>query len=183
MTWYQYLPLVLYVLNVLAFSWGAIFFFSQKGPVGSRYRIVQASSVTAWVTQAWFLFPVTEASEFGIGGICIALLGTLGLFLWAIRTTSTARLSLIYSNDLPSFVLKAGPYQFFRHPFYASYLICYLVAALFSLSLFSILSFVMMAVVYFHAARAEESKFVRSPLAEEYSVYKKEVAAFLPFIY
>ncbi|MBX9767876.1 MAG: hypothetical protein K2X47_11440, partial [Bdellovibrionales bacterium] len=110
---YQYVPLAFYLVNVLAFGWGAIFFFRQQGPVSPRYRGVQVASIATWVVQAWFLAPTVAASTEVVVTVGIGFLGTLWLFVWAIQATREARLSLIYSDDLPSFIVRNGPYRFF----------------------------------------------------------------------
>jgi protein-S-isoprenylcysteine O-methyltransferase Ste14 len=109
-----------------------------------------------------------------------AFIGSLVLFEWTRRSVRGKYFSYIYSKDTPQFIWTFGPYKYIRNPFYASYLLSYLGAAM----MFpGVTAFVVVAgmIAYFaSAARFEERKFASSPLAAEYESYRRRTGRFIP---
>ena len=183
MAWINYLPLGLYVLNFVAFAWGATFFFAKPKPVRFGFRLVQVLSIGVWVVQSYGLAPSPE-HELGLIVVSsIVLVASGALFVWTLWETRQRRLSLIYSSDVPGFLNRVGPYRFVRHPFYTSYMFCYLGAAIAAWNVPSLVAFLAITGVYIHASQVEEAKFQRSPFAAEYQAYRREVSGFIPFIF
>ena len=107
-------------------------------------------------------------------------LGAAFLFWWAISASRKARLRFAFDPALPHSILSEGPYRYFRHPFYTSYLLFWSGWALASWSVLSILPVIFFTVIYVMAAAKEERNFAASPLAEEYSQYKKKTGFLTP---
>lgn len=105
---------------------------------------------------------------------------SIAIFWWARSVTRGTPLSLSYHSDLPKHLNKKGPYKLIRHPFYLSYLFCYLACAVYSSSRYSFAGFALMAILYYKAARYEEKKFFASSQKDEYQKYMGEAGMFWP---
>lgn len=112
-------------------------------------------------------------------GIVIQL-ASFGLFWLAIAASRTARLRLAFDPSLPGSVVRHGPYRIVRHPFYLSYLLFWLGCSIAAWSVFALPPLLVIATIYLLAARGEESKFARSPLAAEYDDYRRQAGMFWP---
>jgi len=118
-------------------------------------------------------------SRMAIPGL-IGLVGSVTLFEWARRSVRGKVFSYIFSNDTPEFLWTSGPYQYIRNPFYASYLLSYYAAAIVFPAWASLVVVVGMTIYFNVAARYEERKFQRSPLATDYEVYRRRTGRFIP---
>ena len=105
---------------------------------------------------------------------------SLVLFEWALRTVRGKFFSLALSNDTPQFLLTSGPYMYIRNPFYASYLLAYVSAAILFPGIATLGVLAMMGITLAMTARFEERKFQRSGLAAEYESYRRKTGMFIP---
>ena len=110
----------------------------------------------------------------------IGLVGSIVLFEWARQSVRGKVFSYIFSNDTPEFLWTSGPYVYIRNPFYASYLLSYFAAAIMFPGIPSLIVVVGMTIYFNAAARHEERKFERSPLATEYEAYRRRTGRFIP---
>jgi protein-S-isoprenylcysteine O-methyltransferase Ste14 len=106
--------------------------------------------------------------------------GALALFLAAAQATRWRRLTPAFSRDVPEHLACSGPYRVVRHPFYTAYLLTY-VAGWVVTGVAALLGVVAgMTILYAVAARREEQKFGRSPLAQDYAQYAARTGMFWP---
>ena len=102
------------------------------------------------------------------------------LFFATAKVIRSAPLTAIFSPDSPQFVHTSGPYQRIRHPFYASYIMNFLAAALSSGNPVCFGIFCAAFAIYTLAAQIEEKKFQKSSIAKEYEDYRQRTHMFLP---
>jgi protein-S-isoprenylcysteine O-methyltransferase Ste14 len=86
----------------------------------------------------------------------------------------------VFSNDVPAMLWTGGPFAYVRNPFYASYLLAMASVALMLPSVVRFLVLAATAVLLTVAARHEEQKFAKSPLAGEYESYRQRTGRFVP---
>ena len=110
----------------------------------------------------------------------LGLAASLALFARARAAVRGKFFSYAYSDDPPRFLMKTGPYAYVRNPFYSSYLLSYLAAAILFPGVATLLVFVGMAWFLTAAARQEERKFATSDLAAEYESYRQQTGRFIP---
>jgi protein-S-isoprenylcysteine O-methyltransferase Ste14 len=110
----------------------------------------------------------------------IGLGGSIALFEWARQSVQGKVFSYIFSNDTPEFLWTSGPFAYIRNPFYASYLLSYFSVAIMFPGIASLIVVVGMTIYFTAAARHEERKFERSPLAAEYAAYRRRTGRFIP---
>jgi protein-S-isoprenylcysteine O-methyltransferase Ste14 len=122
--------------------------------------------------------PAVPATQAILAGVLY--LFALGLFWWAIRTNRTRHLSAAFSPDTPEHVVTTGPYRFVRHPFYSSYLLTWAAGVAAAGNLWLLPTFFVAFLLYQQAARTEEMKFSRSPLASLYRRYRETTGCFFP---
>jgi protein-S-isoprenylcysteine O-methyltransferase Ste14 len=109
-----------------------------------------------------------------------AFVGSFVLFEWSLRTIRGKFFSYAGTDDVPQFLLTSGPYAYVRNPFYASYLLAYVGAAILFPGIATFLVFVLMALFLTKVAQFEERKFERSPQAAEYAAYRRRTGMFIP---
>jgi protein-S-isoprenylcysteine O-methyltransferase Ste14 len=110
----------------------------------------------------------------------IGFAGSLALFEWSRATVRGHFFSYAYSGDKPQFLLTAGPYAHIRNPFYTSYLLAYVSAAIMLPGLVTLAVLLVMTWFLASAARQEEAKFAMSPLAGDYEKYRRRTGRFVP---
>jgi protein-S-isoprenylcysteine O-methyltransferase Ste14 len=74
----------------------------------------------------------------------------------------------------------AGPHAVIRHPFYLSYLLCWIAGVLATGQWLLLATVALMAWIYHRAALKEEAKFAASPMAEAYARYAATTGRYLP---
>jgi protein-S-isoprenylcysteine O-methyltransferase Ste14 len=111
---------------------------------------------------------------------CLGMAGALLLFEWARRSIRGQYFSYVFSDDTPALLWTGGPFAYIRNPFYASYLLAMASATLMLPALFRLAVFAGTVLLLTSAARHEERKFARSPLAGEYASYLQRTGRFIP---
>ncbi|MEO9190920.1 MAG: methyltransferase [Acetobacteraceae bacterium] len=161
-----------------AFMWATRSHFLISGPLPPGMRMVIALSVVGAI---WFTVRVV-VSGIGPGApYAVALMAVaLGLFSWTVMTTRERRLPIAFAHDLPNFIYRSGPYRYLRHPFYMSYILCWIGTSLATRGIWSWVVPLVMAAVYVAVARREERKLRASRLSEAYDAYRKKTAMFIP---
>lgn len=129
----------------------------------------------------WFGYRVIAVGVGSKAGYALFLmLVALGLFWWAVLATRKARPYAAFVADQPRFLCEAGPYRIVRHPFYMSYVLCWIGTSLATAGLRSWVMPAAMGVIYLGLALQEERKFCGSDLADAYSRYRSNTGMFLP---
>ena len=105
---------------------------------------------------------------------------SLVLFLWAVKTTRSARLRLAFDPGSPGFVVQSGPYRYIRHPFYASYILFWFGCAVATVHPLMLIFLVAFGAINLTAAFREEFAFATSPFADEYLNYRKTAGLLWP---
>jgi protein-S-isoprenylcysteine O-methyltransferase Ste14 len=151
-------------------------FSSAKGEVPSR--LIYCFTL-AMVILIFGAFNGPFERRMAIPGL-IGLTGSIVLFEWARQSVQGKFFSYIFSNDTPEFLWTSGPYAYIRNPFYVSYLLSYIAVAIMFPGIASLVVVTGMTIYFHAAARHEERKFGRSPLAEEYEAYRRRTGRFIP---
>lgn len=107
-------------------------------------------------------------------------LAAWALFWWAISATRAAKLRFAFDPELPHGLVSEGPYRYFRHPFYSSYLTFWIGYAVATGVWWAVVPVVVFFFVYRSAAASEERNFEKSPMAEEYGRFKRRTGYPLP---
>jgi len=112
----------------------------------------------------------------GLAGVA----ASLALFNWASYSIRAREFSYVFSTDVPQFLHTHGPYAYVRNPFYSSYMLALLSAAMIHPGVLAVAIAIAMFFYFEMAARFEERKFEGSPLRAEYAAYKSRTGRFLP---
>lgn len=148
----------------------------------TRPRGVPIVAVAVFLSLAIYLLLLwQDAQPVGaqLAGV-VLILGSLGLFWWAIAASRDFGLSHVFDKTKPNSLLSSGPYAYVRHPFYTSYIIFWAGLALASWNLIAIIPVAVIIMIYTKAARLEEGKFANSGLNEAYSSYRERAGMFWP---
>lgn len=180
MTWVQLL------LNVGLhglFIWGRYAVFRIDGRTPRGARLIEVAAVAS-ILAGLLLIGLRDGPDDVFDPMAAAVAGLSGgLFLWAVRTVYRDRLTAAFSDDLPRELIAAGPYRWVRNPFYLSYLLAYVHAAVASRSPWAVVPLLLMAGIYGTAAVLEERKFACSDFAEAYRAYARRTGRFLPWVF
>ena len=179
-TGWQWLSAILLASCMASFTWGMRKFFVQPSGSTSGMKIISACGIVFAALHFVAIFLRDGVSAERAGMAALLYTWSMGLFWWAIHTNSATRLSAAFSDDIPVHLVKDGPYQFIRHPFYCSYMLAWVAGAIATARWWLIPSVVVMAVIYWRAAAGEEEKFSRSRLAAEYQQYRARTALLVP---
>ena len=112
----------------------------------------------------------------GMFGLAAALI----LFEWSRNTVRGQLFSYAFSTDLPRHMCSNGPFAYIRNPFYTSYILATVSAALMLPDIVTLIVIVLMIQMLMAAARQEEAKFEQSPLSDEFVRYKRRTGRFGP---
>jgi protein-S-isoprenylcysteine O-methyltransferase Ste14 len=129
----------------------------------------------AWL--AWSRLPIPAMVRWG--GIGLAVLGGL-LFVWAVHHLGTNLTDTVITRR-QHYLVKTGPYQWVRHPFYATVL---MVGFGLSLATANWLIMLLTAVVWFGfllpRTGIEEQKLIER-FGDDYREYMRRVGRFVPW--
>ncbi len=160
-----------------AFSWAVKKHFRQTGAMPPGMKLTSGLSLLGLAWFAWHL--TTGVSQ--AWPLALALFAaSYSVFSWAVRATRHTPPTLAFDTDQPSFLLRHGPYQYVRHPFYLAYLLFWTATALAAQTVLAWAAPVIMAALYFVAATREERKFAESDLSSAYAAYRAQAGMFLP---
>lgn len=172
------------LLFFISISWAAIVFFKTDNPgakKGKRY----ISIIGAFATLV-ALYDISNMADINYIIGCIAVIAfilALMLFWWTYKTVHSTTFSFAFSSDTPSHLVIIGPFKIIRHPFYTSYILGWLAAFIATNTIGTLLIFIAMFIIYWNAAKKEETNFLISPLAGEYLEYKSKTGKFLPVLF
>lgn len=174
--------------SYLLYLHAIVHFFARPGGLDPRMNLLRWIGVASSFAHLW-VFIRGPASPTLRGVLALVLLA-LGLYLFVAarreveRATSGEGLSIAFSADLPTRLLRGGVYAWIRHPFYAAYLATWLAGVVAANSWVDVVLTAsgtgVMAAMYVHAARQEEAKFARTPLGADYADYRRVAGMFLP---
>jgi protein-S-isoprenylcysteine O-methyltransferase Ste14 len=160
-----------------AFSWGVKGHFRQTGAMPLGMKVTSGLSMVGF---AWFLWHLTAGAGAAWPVALGLFAGALMVFAWAIWATRQTPPTLAFDTDQPSFLLRHGPYQYVRHPFYLAYLMFWIGTAVAVQSVLAWAAPLIFVALYFDAATREERKFATSELANAYAAYRAKAGMFLP---
>lgn len=166
-------------LAIFAAFAAAVRFHFRSSTRSARFlmlSIASAASVITFGRDLWL-----RPKEPLLLGASLALFALAALvFAWAYSASRSAELKLIYEQDQPRGILRAGPYARIRHPFYTSYILYWSGCAVATLHPINIAYAVLLVPVLWMAAREEERGFDASALAADYAEYRRSAGLFWP---
>lgn len=163
---------------VAQFGWGTRYHFAtEKVPLA--LSVINVISLLTTVLYLYLQFSRVQPVAMLLIGL-VAAIGASALFIWAVRTSRSAKLLLAYDEGQPHQILRDGPYRYLRHPFYTSYVLLWAGWGLATWSPLVIPSVVLLTTLYVFAAREEEAKFACSAMAGDYARYRRETGFFWP---
>jgi protein-S-isoprenylcysteine O-methyltransferase Ste14 len=181
-------PLVSFaVLRIVVVGFVGFVFFRHLHGANKTFSVVRGERPAPQI----FLFPLAIAvilyqavrAPLHSGLVIPGVLGFAGSLALFERTRLAVRgrfFSYAFSEDQPRFFMKSGPYAYVRNPFYSSYLLSYLSAAVMLPGLATLLVLGIMTWFLTAAALQEEGKFAASPFAADYERYKLRTGRFIP---
>jgi protein-S-isoprenylcysteine O-methyltransferase Ste14 len=166
------------IIVVGHYVWSSRGHFASNGfPRGAALlTLAVVVTMVAFLILQWSLPQPLAAT---LAGLALQL-ASLALFWWAILASRAARLRLAFDTEHPHSLVETGPYRFVRHPFYVSYLVFWYGWSLAIWSFWALPFVALITIIYYHAARGEESKFENSPLAPHYTAYRSKTGFFFP---
>lgn len=179
MTWPQWFVLMLLSLNFLMFIVASRLLFRADHVSKKTYAfVVFFFGLMSASIGSVFTNPTDSCTKLGIASALMAVSALL--FGASVQATRKNPFTAIFSHDEPHHLKDHGPYAHVRHPFYTAYLLNYAGAAFASNGWVPYLVWGAIFGLYHAAARAEELKFMRSPLADSYRRYRATTGMFIP---
>jgi protein-S-isoprenylcysteine O-methyltransferase Ste14 len=163
------------------FVWGAIFHFKHVKEVHVRKYIFSLSASIATIINTNYLITENRLSKGQLSGSLLLYLLSLFIFISAVRVTRK-RLAFVFSKISTNTLILAGPYRIIRHPFYSSYILCWLACVIFRPNILTVAVLIWMTYLYYSAAKLEEQSILEGPLKKPYQEYRSSVGMFIPFL-
>lgn len=183
----KFFLLAVVFFNFSSYCWSVIGVFktvNQRDLL--QYRILQISSLLVWSYSLYTIWISSEvnAKEINTKIVTLSLIQIFcAISFWKLsRLARENEFTLAFSKDQPQKLVKKFFYERVRHPFYMIYLLSYYSIAITFMDGLGFTLCLIMNVIYFRAAKLEESKFLNSDLASEYIKYMKETWMFFPKI-
>jgi protein-S-isoprenylcysteine O-methyltransferase Ste14 len=173
------LLIVLLLSCLLSFTWAMKNFFTQPAGENGGMRVIKALGTLFGALHFSMILWHPAEQSLALAGAMLYC-ASLATFWWALMTHCRRPLSAAFSPDVPSRLVRNGPYRFVRHPFYTSYLLVWFAGPIASGTWWMLATTVVMAAVYYRAARIEERKFIVSDLANAYADYRSRTGMFIP---
>lgn len=150
---------------------------------GAPFGISLVGVVLAWagVTPRVKLATTTLATAFDVAGM-FAIVAGIAMIV-ATMTANRVPLALWHQEgdrNAPKQIVTYGPYRFVRHPFYASFLLLAIGAALIAKDPVTLAAFPLCLLSLDWTVRKEEKKLLASPLGDEYGAYRARTGKFVP---
>ena len=162
-------------------AWGLVrFFWIPDGPQGRDSRIIERATAACILVHSIALVWFFDVAPWRYVLALLLYAVSLAMFWWCVRINRAQPLSLAFSNDRPGHIVTRGPYAWVRHPFYLSYLLCWIAGVLATGQWVLVATVAFMGWIYWRAAVKEEAKFAASPLGEEYRRYAARAGRFVP---
>jgi protein-S-isoprenylcysteine O-methyltransferase Ste14 len=152
-------------------------FSSPRMPDGAK--VISGLVVATTFLNLFLVWFRDQPAFVQIAGLALEI-ASAALFWWAIRASRKARLRFAFDPDNPDSIVSEGPYRYVRHPFYTSYLMFWSGWALSTGTVWAFIPVIAFVVIYVRAARDEERKFSRSPLASTYRAYQARTGFLWP---
>jgi protein-S-isoprenylcysteine O-methyltransferase Ste14 len=174
-----WLPISLSLVAFGSFSWALRGHFKVSGRMPTGMRLLSLFSLLSYISYVglvfWRGYEVQISTIVGLAGITASII----LFWWAVITTRQHRPSLAYTDADPDIIYVNGPYGHIRHPFYLSYIIFWVGAALVA-GMWQWAPALILALWYIRIAQEEEKRFRSSTLSTGYESYRVRTGMLLP---
>lgn len=168
------------ITAMVLFTAGSLFRFKPRGPRTVSNALVRVLGLVVvlhnCVACALLAPPLHTTQELGLTMLLVATV----LFLSAWRASGDHSFGVALAPHAPELLVRRGPFRLVRHPFYVSYFLGYIGAALLLASPVSGAFALAMCLLYGAAAFQEERLIAGSALALEYAAYRREVGMFVP---
>ena len=157
----------------------AVRFHFQASATSFRFlglAVASAVNVAVFGRELWLRQKDPWLLSAALGLMVVAAI----VFGWALLASRSARLKLIFEDDRPRQILRAGPYRRIRHPFYTSYILYWTGCAIATLHPVNLAYVALLLPLLWSAARAEEKGFEGSAHAADYDAYRRSAGLFWP---
>ncbi len=161
-----------------SFSWGVCRHFRRAGRTPPGMQVISAVSLAGLAVFLVELFRTKRRPAVPLAAA--TMLGALGLFWWAVAVSGRRRLAVAFAAGAPGAVLRSGPWQLVRHPFYSSYLMFWSATVL-AVGGPAWIAALLLGVCYLVASRREERGFAGTPDAGAYAAYRRATPMFVPW--
>jgi protein-S-isoprenylcysteine O-methyltransferase Ste14 len=177
---YLMLGLFLYLLIVISLVWARFFFFKMNNGTPRILALSYDLSVAIQMIVTVYSFNnVTDVTK--IPGVIAPLLYLLSLVIFWSSIVTARSLDFAFSNRVGN-IVTTGPFGFFRHPFYVSYLLAWWGSTILFNSILLWLTALYLTGFYVVSAKKEEKTILESKQSEQYRVYKQNTGMFFPRI-
>jgi protein-S-isoprenylcysteine O-methyltransferase Ste14 len=174
---------------VLMFALPKVFFRSD-GKMNLRWWVTGSPFGTALtgVILAWAGVTPRLLTSGGAAATALDIAGmffVVGAIAMMVATMATNRVPLALwhqdgAENTPRQIVTFGPYRFVRHPFYVSFILLNIGAALVTRDIITMAAVPLALLSLDWTVRNEERKLLASPLGGEYGAYRARTGRFFP---
>lgn len=180
--------LILLCLNFIYVAFLPVIFFKKDGGLNLKWLATALPfgiCPLSLVASFYGYLPRLTGVDTPWGGVSDTVPVLISFFSIALIsfTLGTHRIPIALwhqNNDAPKSIVSWGAYRYIRHPFYASFILAFVAAFLYSPQPFTIGCLVYGILILNSTAAREESRLCQSDFGEEYKEYMSKTGRFLP---
>ena len=172
---------ILALQTFLTFTIASIFIFKSSISTSPLQNLLSLSAATAVIYYSWMIW-TNEANGIMLHGLVgLLFLSASLIFVFTYLQHRNKRIAFAFSGEYSDHLVETGPYKYIRHPYYLSYILANIASTLYVQNTVAILFLVVNTVLYFSAAKREESSFLEHDrLAEQYKAYRTKTGMIFP---
>ncbi len=172
---------VLFFLNIVSFAYSVFFLFKRTDSLNKEfYLYFQIITVFSWIVFLYHIISKRDAEMWRYILSSILMSVSLLMFWYQSNIIKKNTFLIIFSEQKPSAVFIGGLFRYVRHPFYLSYILCYLGVLIYITHLLVALCVMLLIGIYYYAARTEEKRIIKSESGHVYAEYQNSVGMLFP---
>lgn len=169
----------------ISFWHSSLFVFKKtKNTVKTQRYLLKFVSIILWNLMLFYFFFIDGSfnEKYLFVGIAFSIIA-LVIYWVCVKSLGDFKLAVIHGNIESNKIYDRGIYKYIRHPFYTSYICCYLGLIICIPKLPVILSVGILLYIYLYAAYSEERHFLSSDTKVKYAEYRKKTGMFFPKLF
>ncbi len=170
--------LLIFTIIVASLIWARIKFFKVRSKSSKTGSLLYDPIVAIQIVSTFYHFGFSSFSNLISPLLAFVFYSiSLLLFWWGVQTVN--QLDFAFSNNVGK-IVTSGPFSIIRHPFYLSYILCWITSTVLFNSIQLWITLLYLIAFYSISAKTEEKVIMKSEYSIEYESYRNNIGMFLP---
>lgn len=170
--------LLIFTIIVASLIWARIKLFKVRSKSSKTGSLLYDPIVAIQIVSTFYHFGFSSFSNLISPLLAFVFYSiSLSLFWWGVQTVN--QLDFAFSNNVGK-IVTSGPFSIIRHPFYLSYILCWITSTVLFNSIELWITLLYLIAFYSISAKTEEKVIMKSEYSIEYESYRNNIGMFLP---